>query len=115
VYLVHQSEPAQMQSFVLAERMRDAGLDVVLHCATAAGVGSFKSQMKRADASGAAFAVIVGEDEMTQGKAKIKALRADDQDNNQTAVPFDTVVDYLVDQITGHDDHDHENCTHTHH
>jgi len=115
IYLVHQGESGQMQSFVLAERMRDAGLDVVLHCATTAGVGSFKSQMKRADASGAGFAVIVGEDEIGQGHAMIKALRAEDMDNNQTAVPFDTVVDYLVDQITGQDDHDHENCTHTHH
>ena len=55
VYLVHQGEDAQLQSSVLAERLRDAGLDVVLHCATSSGSGSFKSQMKRADASGAAF------------------------------------------------------------
>ena len=115
VYLVHQSDAGQMQSFVLAERMRDAGLDVVLHCATVAGIGSFKSQMKRADASGAGFAVIVGEDEIAKGQAIIKALRAADMDNNQSVVPFDTVVDYLVDQIAGNDDHDHENCNHTHH
>ncbi|MET3105690.1 histidyl-tRNA synthetase [Oxalobacteraceae bacterium GrIS 2.11] len=115
IYLVHQTEAGQMQCFVLAERMRDAGLDVVLHCATQAGIGSFKSQMKRADASGASFAVIVGEDEVVQGKAMVKALRADDMENNQAAVPFESVVDYLVDQITGQDDHDHENCSHTHH
>ena len=40
VYLVHQGEQAQMQSFVLGERLRDAGLDVVLHCASATGIGS---------------------------------------------------------------------------
>ncbi len=54
VYLVHQGEAGQMQAFVLSERIRDAGLDVVLHCAAAGGAGSFKSQMKRADARGAA-------------------------------------------------------------
>ncbi len=113
VYLVHQGAEAQMQSFVLSERLRDAGLDVVLHCASVSGIGSFKTQMKRADASGAAYAVIVGEDEMTEGVAMIKSLRSEDMENNQASVPFDTVVDYLVDQITGNDHHDH--CTHTHH
>src|ERR1041384_3400043 len=42
VYMVHQGEEAQLQSFILSERIRDAGLDVVLHCATSAGTGSFK-------------------------------------------------------------------------
>ncbi|MCD6025544.1 MAG: histidyl-tRNA synthase [Solimicrobium sp.] len=107
VYVVHQGEPAQLQSFVLAERLRDAGLDVVLHCASLQGLGGFKSQMKRADASGAAFAVIVGEDEMSQGKATVKTLRANELVNNQTAVPFDSVVDYLVGQIAGNENHDH--------
>jgi histidyl-tRNA synthetase len=115
VYLVHQGDAAQMQCFVLAERMRDAGLDVILHCATLSGAGSFKSQMKRADASGASFAIIVGDDEISAGTANVKALRSEQQDNNQTAVPFDAVVDYLVDQIAGDDDHDHAHCNHTHH
>ena len=43
--------------------LRDAGLSVVLHC----GGGSFKSQMKRADASGARYAVIIGDDEAAHG------------------------------------------------
>ena len=50
VYVVHQGEAAQLQAFVLAERLRDAGLDVVLHCASANGICNFKAQMKRADA-----------------------------------------------------------------
>jgi histidyl-tRNA synthetase len=108
VYMVHQGEAAQAQAFVLAERLRDAGLDVVLHCATAAGVGSFKSQMKKADASGAAFAVILGEDEMAKQEAAIKALREEAASGQQASVPFGQVVDYVVDQIVGHDhDHDH--------
>lgn len=112
VYLVHQGEAAQLQSSALAERIRDAGLDVVLHCVAATGMGSFKSQMKRADASGASFAVIIGEDEMARNQATVKALRAGEAEKNQTEVPFDAVIDYLVDQITGHDHHDHENCLH---
>ncbi len=119
VYLVHQGEAAQMQAFVLAERIRDAGLDVVLHCAAAAGAGSFKSQMKRADASGAAFAVILGDDEIANGAATVKHLRDADMANNQQAVPLDAVVDYLIDQVAGDDEHDHGHLhagqIHTHH
>lgn len=107
VYLVHQGEAAQMQAMVLGERLRDAGLDVVLHCASANGVGNFKSQMKKADGSGAAYAVIIGEDEVANQSVNIKELRAGDSENNQINVPFDTAVDYLVDQIAGSDD---EHC-----
>jgi histidyl-tRNA synthetase len=108
VYVVHQGEAAQMQAFVVAERLRDAGLDVVLHCATSTGAGSFKSQMKRADASGAAFAVILGEDEMAKGVAAVKEMRAADMQNNQAEVAFEQVVDHIVERIVGDHDHDHE-------
>lgn len=101
VYVVHQGEQAQLQAFVVAERLRDAGLDVILHCATATGVGSFKSQMKRADASGAGFAVIIGEDEVAQGVATIKTMRDADTESKQTSVALEGVADYLVDQIVG--------------
>jgi histidyl-tRNA synthetase len=103
VYLVHQGSAAQLEAFVLAERIRDAGMDVVLHCASASGLGSFKSQMKRADASGAHFAVILGEDEMAQQQASVKALRAEDSEHQQAMVPLLEVVDYLVDHIFGDD------------
>lgn len=105
VYLVHQSEPAQLQAFVMAERLRSAGLDVVLHCASAGAGGSFKSQMKKADASGAAFAVIIGDDEVANATATVKSLRAEEGGSNQVSIPFDSVTDYIVDQIV--DDHDH--------
>jgi histidyl-tRNA synthetase len=115
VYLVHQGEPAQMQAFILGERLRDAGLDVVLHCAAAGAGGSFKSQMKRADASGAAFAVIIGEDEVAHNTVSVKTLRSSDSQNNQSKVEFDRAVDYLVDQIVGTDEHDHSEHIHYHH
>jgi len=116
VYLVHQGEEAQLQAFVLGERLRDAGLDVVLHCASAAGAGSFKSQMKRADASGAAFAVIIGEDEVAGHTASVKTLRGADGESQQRTVEFDSVAEYLVDQIigAGDDGHDHGHVHYKH-
>ncbi len=73
VYMVHQGDEARAQSFVIAERLRDAGLDVTLHCSADGASSSFKAQMKRADASGAAYAVILGEDEIAAGTATVAA------------------------------------------
>lgn len=114
---MHQGEQAGLQAFVLAERIRDAGLDVVLHCAASNGGGSFKTQMKKADASGAAFAVILGDDEIANHVATVKAMREADAGAQQNTVPFDDVVDYVVDQIIGDHDcgHDHGPGGHVHH
>ncbi len=71
VYLVHQGESASKLASAVAEQLRDANLKVVLHC----GGGSFKSQMKKADASGALCAVIIGDDEARAGQATLKPLR----------------------------------------
>jgi histidyl-tRNA synthetase len=79
VYVLHQGGGTYLAALGAAEQLRDAGLDVILH----AGEASLKSQMKRADASGAAYAVIVGEAEAAQGRAAVKALRAGDP-----AAPF---------------------------
>lgn len=114
VYVVHLGEQAQLQAFVLAERLRDAGLDVVLHCASANAAGSLKSQMKKADASGSAFTVILGEDEVARNVAAIKTMRAAQHEGNQVTIEFDKVAEYLVDQIVGADDHDHSDHIHYH-
>jgi histidyl-tRNA synthetase len=71
VYLVRQGVTAGRFGARVAEQLRDGGLSVVLHC----GEGSFKSQMKRADASGARYAVIVGDDEANAGAVSVKPLR----------------------------------------
>ena len=71
VYVVRQGIAAETYGECLAEQLRDAGFAVVLHC----GGGSFKSQMKKADASGARYAVIVGDDEAAAGMLSVKALR----------------------------------------
>ena len=70
-YLVHQGEAADRFAERVAERLRDSGVSVVLHC----GGGSFKSQMKKADASGARFAVIIGDDEAQAQQVTVKPLR----------------------------------------
>jgi histidyl-tRNA synthetase len=76
VYLVTQGEPGP-QALVLAERLRDEvpGLQLVLNC----GGGSMKSQMKKADRTGARYAVILGAEEIAQGTAVVKSLRDADE------------------------------------
>jgi histidyl-tRNA synthetase len=99
VYVVHQGEAAAEQAFIIAERLRDTGLDVILHCSPEGASASFKSQMKKADASGAAFAVILGEDELAQGTVGIKPLRAvegDGQKNEQSNVPLENLTEFLI-------------------
>jgi histidyl-tRNA synthetase len=71
VYVVHQGDIAAEFSWKVAESLRDDGLKVVLHN----GGGNFKAQMKKADASGARFAVIIGDDEAIAGQISIKPLR----------------------------------------
>ncbi len=62
------------QGLVLAEQLRDAGLRVELHC----GGGSLKSQLKRADRSGARYALLLGESELAAAQVSVKNLRADE-------------------------------------
>jgi histidyl-tRNA synthetase len=71
VFVVHSGEAAELAAWRLAEDWRDAGRRVVL----GAG-GSFKSQMKKADASGARFAVIIGDDEVASKSVTLKPLRS---------------------------------------
>lgn len=70
VYLVNVGEQAEAQALAIAERLRNAGLTVVMH----AGGGSFKSQMKKADRSKARYAVILGEDEVRTGVVSLKPM-----------------------------------------
>jgi histidyl-tRNA synthetase len=88
VYLVHQGEAADRLAERLAEQLRDHALTVVLHC----GGGSFKSQMKRADASRARYAVIVGDDEARAGMVSVKALR---ELTAQAQVSLEEAVDLI--------------------
>ncbi len=70
IYLVNVGEQAEKVAFTVAEMLRNNGLSVALH----AGGGSFKSQMKKADRSGARFAAILGDDEVLAGEISLKPL-----------------------------------------
>jgi histidyl-tRNA synthetase len=90
VYLVNVGELAEKAAFALAEKLRQAGLQVVLH----AGGGSFKSQMKKADRSQARYAIILGDDEVNTQQVSLKPMRADASDQQQQ-LSLDAAIAYL--------------------
>ncbi len=73
LYIVTVGEQAQRHGLLLSEQLREAlpALRVMTHC----GGGSFKSQFKKADRSGARFALVLGDDEVAKRQAGLKALR----------------------------------------
>ncbi len=79
VYLIRVGEQATQQGFYLAEAIRNqiTGLKLQVDCVG----GSFKSQFKKADKSGASYALILGDDEASRGEVSIKSLR--DQQEQQ--------------------------------
>ena len=79
---------------VLAEQLRDAGLRVELHC----GGGSLKSQLKRADRSGARYALLLGESELAAAQVSVKSLRADEP---QLLIRMSEVTAFLQAQLLG--------------
>jgi histidyl-tRNA synthetase len=66
------------------EALRARGLRVVQHAGGVDGPGSMKSQFKKADASGAAWALVFGEEELAAGEVTLKALREGMQGNGGT-------------------------------
>ncbi|MEW7982964.1 MAG: histidine--tRNA ligase [gamma proteobacterium symbiont of Phacoides pectinatus] len=76
-YLVLMGEQAEAAGMQLAERLHDEvpGISLVTHC----GGGSFKSQFKKADRSGARYALILGEEEVRRGVVGVKALREESE------------------------------------
>jgi len=79
-YVVHVGDAASPLARRVAETLRGDGHAVIVH----AGGGSFKSQMKKADTSGARFALLIGDDEAAAGTVAIKPLRTEGE---QVAVP----------------------------
>ena len=98
VYLVHQGDAASRLAFRVAEGLRDQGIAVVLHC----GGGSFKSQMKKADGSGATFAVIIGDDEAATGEAQLKPLR--EEGAAQLKLKVDDLAEAIIGQLIDSDE-----------
>ena len=62
-------------AFQTLHTLRSAGLSVQMHAGALEGIGSMKSQFKRADASGARFALVFGASELAQGLVTVKSLR----------------------------------------
>jgi histidyl-tRNA synthetase len=95
VYLVLSGEHGVRRGMVFAGELRDAveGLRLLTNC----GGGSFKSQFRRADKSGAAIALVIGDDEAEQGQVTIKPLRGE---SAQTTLPQAEAADALA-QLLG--------------
>lgn len=91
LYLVTVGEAAARRGLLLAEELRDAlpSLRLMTHC----GGGSFKSQFKKADKSGAILALVLGDEEVARERAGIKPLRIDAE---QESVAFDALAQRLA-------------------
>jgi histidyl-tRNA synthetase len=97
LYIVSSNENAFGQAMLEADRIRAEfpGLGVVQHL----GGGSFKSQFKRADKSGAAWAMVFGDEEMVSGKVTLKPLRANEEQMTLSREELDTFLSQL-EQLT---------------
>lgn len=94
VYLIRVGDLAEREGLRLAEAIRDRipGIKLQSHC----GGGSFKTQFKRADKSGAEFAVIVGDDEANAGTAGLKNLRfGQASDSSQQTLLHEELIEFL--------------------
>jgi histidyl-tRNA synthetase len=94
VYVAAVGAGTQERAFALAEELRDkvAGIRIEMNL----GGGSFKSQMKRADKSNAAYALILGEEELKEGRIGLKPLRSKEE---QESVAFDELAVTLKDRL----------------
>jgi histidyl-tRNA synthetase len=90
VYLVLAGEAAKRPGLVISEQIRDylPELTVQMNC----GGGSFKSQFKKADKSGARVALVLGEDEVQQQKIAVKYLR---EDREQALMDWSDLLPHL--------------------
>jgi histidyl-tRNA synthetase len=79
-YMVNVGEDAELAAVKIAEKLRDEGLSIIVH----AGGGSFKSQMKKADRSGARYALILGDDELRSNVIAVKPMLGDGNQENAT-------------------------------
>ncbi len=88
VYLVHAGEAAASWAWHVARSLRERNIAVAMH----AGGGSFKSQMKKADASGARYAVVIGDNEAADARLVLKPLR---EASEQATLTIDEAADIL--------------------
>lgn len=91
IYFVLLGEACEITGLQLAEAIRNRLPEVkmITHC----GAGSIKSQMKKADKSGADIALIIAEDELNKEQVTVKYLR---EKKAQVAVGFDSLIDFIA-------------------
>ena len=75
VYAIVPGPQASVRAQGVCDALRSAGLAVQMHAAGEGGWGSLKSQFRRADASGARYALVFGDDELARGEVGCKSLR----------------------------------------
>ena len=94
VYLAAVGDGTLQRAFTLAEELRDRipGIRVAMNL----GGGSFKSQLKRADKSEARYALVLGEQELSEGRIGLKPLRSDEE---QTSVALDDLAKVLAGKL----------------
>ena len=85
-YAVIPNAAALLPALVAIESLRAAGVAVTMHAAGRDGLGSMKSQFKRADASGARHALVFGDEELAQGMVAVKPLRDPNQSQQLRAL-----------------------------
>ena len=90
IYIASMGDVARHQALLLAERIRDAlpGVRVMVHCSE----GKFKAQLKKADASLARVALVIGDEEVASDAIGVKQLRGDGQ---QASVRANDIIEHL--------------------
>ncbi|HEY8119212.1 MAG TPA: histidine--tRNA ligase [Methylophilaceae bacterium] len=94
IYLINVGETAEKVALQIAEQLRNANLAVSLH----AGGGSFKSQMKKADRSGACYALIIGDDEAQAGEVTLKPML---ETGEQARMSLQSAIDKISGKLKG--------------
>jgi histidyl-tRNA synthetase len=92
VYAIIPETAALPQAMQLLQSLRALGVSAQMHAGSGEGMGSMKSQFKKADSSGARFALVFGPEELAQGRVAVKSLR--DGEGAQRTEPLSTVAEW---------------------
>ncbi len=98
VFMIRVGESAEREGLRFAEKLRDAvtGLKLQVNC----GGGSFKSQFKKADKIGADYAIILGDDEVSNGQLSLKSLRTSQEQQTLTQQEAITFLQNYISQVS---------------
>ena len=90
VYVLHQGEGTSLTAMKHAASLRASGLNIYVHC----GDQSLKAQLKKADSSGAAIAMIIGEQEQSDETITLKNLRSHEQKTVEAKMALSLIQDW---------------------